>query len=104
MTDIQLIKKLRHMCIWFLDEYVDYNGTKEAFDTAIQALYERINYKHEWIPVTKMLPEYGTQVLTTQKDGDYELNYVMDEEDGEWFFNGVIVWMSLPKPYREDES
>ena len=59
----------------------------------------------KWIPVTERLPEYGTQVLAIHKDGDYEVNHVIDEEDGEWFLNGVIAWMPLPEPYKgEGES
>jgi hypothetical protein len=54
-----------------------------------------------WIPVTERLPEYRTQALTIHKDGDYEINHVIDEEDGEWFLDGVIAWMPLPEPYKE---
>ena len=76
-------------------------------------LAERTAFKHDifdapevktephWIPVTERLPEYGTQVLAIHKDGDYEINHVIDEEDGEWFLNGVIAWMPLPEPYKE---
>ena len=55
---------------------------------------------HEWIPCSERLPEYGIQVLTTDKDGDFELNHIIDEDDGEWFWNGAIAWMPLPEPYR----
>lgn len=53
-----------------------------------------------WIPVTERLPEYGTQVLSTNKDDDYEINHIIDEEDGEWFYNGVVAWMPLPQPWK----
>ena len=57
-----------------------------------------------WIPVEQELPEYGKAVLTITQDDTYEVNHVIDEECGEWFWedNGnVIAWMPLPEPYKE---
>lgn len=71
----------------------------EAVRMAIKALEQ---LEPHWISVTERLPEYGTQVLAIHKDGDYEINHVIDEEDGEWFLNGVIAWIPLPEPYREE--
>lgn len=77
------------------------------FKKEIDATFDKINNlpsaqpEPQWIPVSERLPEYGTQVLAIHKDGDYELNHVIDEEDGEWFLNGVIAWMPLPEPYEE---
>ena len=84
----------------------------EALDMAITALeaeetwYVTHEYppKTRWIPVSERLPEYGTQVLAIHKDGDYEINHVIDEEDGEWFLNGVIAWMPLPEPYKGEQE
>lgn len=53
-----------------------------------------------WIPVTEKLPEYGTAVLTYNRDEEFEINHIIDDEDGEWFYNGVIAWMPLPEPYK----
>lgn len=56
-----------------------------------------------WIPVEQELPEYGKAVLTITQDETYEVNHVIDEECGEWFWedNGkVIAWMPLPEPYK----
>lgn len=55
----------------------------------------------QWIPVSERLPEYGTEVVTINKDDEYEINHVIDEEDGEWFFDGAVAWMPLPEPYAE---
>lgn len=52
----------------------------------------------QWIPVSEKLPEYKMQVLTIDKDGDYELNHIVDEEDGEWYWGHPIAWMPLPEP------
>jgi hypothetical protein len=59
---------------------------------------------HDWIPVTERQPEYGVEVLTINTDGDYEINHIIDEEDAEWFFNGVIAWCELPEPYKEGQD
>lgn len=56
-----------------------------------------------WIPVTERLPEYGMDVLTINKDDEYEINHIIDEDDGddgEWFWHGAIAWMPLPEPYK----
>ena len=58
----------------------------------------------EWIPVTERLPEYGTAVITINKGDEYEINHVIDEEDGEWFFNGAVAWMPLPEPYKGEKE
>ena len=53
-----------------------------------------------WIPVTERLPEYGKAVLTVNKDGDYEINHIIDDEEGDFFYYGAIAWMPLPEPYK----
>ena len=55
---------------------------------------------NHWIPITVQIPEYGIEVLTINVDGEYEINHIIDEEDGEWFFNGVTAWMPLPEVYK----
>lgn len=59
---------------------------------------------NEWIPCSESLPEYGIGVLTFNRDGEYEVNHVIDEEYGEWFWGGVIAWMPLPEPYKEADT
>ena len=68
---------------------------EEAIDTIIKAI-------PHWIPVTERLPEYGKEVLTVNKDGDYEINYIIDDEEGDFFYYGAIAWMPLPEPYNGD--
>lgn len=53
-----------------------------------------------WISCADRLPEYGEGVLTINEDEEYEINHIIDEDDGEWFINGAIAWMPLP-PYKE---
>ena len=77
-------------------------SVNRAIDMAIEALGKSESH---WIPVTERLPEYGKGVLTiTQEDDVYEVNHIIDEEHGEWFWedNGkVIAWCELPEPYKE---
>ena len=53
-----------------------------------------------WISCTDRLPEYGEAVLTINDDEDYEVNHIIDEDTGEWFYEGAIAWMPLPL-YKE---
>ena len=70
--------------------------SKEEQDEVRKALE---NIPH-WIPVTERLPEYGLGVLTYNRDEEFEINHIIDDEDGEWFYDGVIAWMPLPEPYK----
>lgn len=54
----------------------------------------------QWVSCTDGLPEYGEAVLTINEDEDYEVNHIIDEDTGEWFYEGAIAWMPLP-PYKE---
>lgn len=58
----------------------------------------------KWIPVTEMLPEWGEDVLSYSEDGSMEVNHITDEDDGEWFYDGVIAWMPLPEPYKPEQT
>ena len=55
-----------------------------------------------WTSCSDRLPEYGEAVLTINEDEDYEVNHIIDEDTGEWFYEGAIAWMPLP-PYKEVE-
>ena len=70
------------------------NKIMDAFDEYVDG-----NEPH-WIPVTEKLPEYGTAVLTYNRDEEFEINHIIDDEDGEWFYNGAIAWMPLPEPFK----
>lgn len=55
----------------------------------------------QWISCDERLPKYGQLVLTYNlKDDEYEVNHIIDEEDGEWFTHGVSAWMPLPEPWK----
>lgn len=54
-----------------------------------------------WFSCADRLPEYGEAVLTINEDEDYEVNHIIDEDTGEWFYEGAIAWMPLPKPPKE---
>lgn len=70
------------------------NKIMDAFDEYVES-----NEPH-WIPVTERLPENGMAVLTYNRDEEFEINHIIDDEDGEWFYNGAVAWMPLPEPYK----
>ena len=76
--------------LYHVDEY---NGR------SIEAI-RNLPSAQQWIPVSERLPEDGIEVVTVDKDGDYEINHIIDKEDGEWYWRGTIAWMPLPKPWK----
>ena len=72
--------------------------------------HQEIEWKDtgRWIPVSERLPENDEMMLVTcrAKNGNVSVNraYYMD---GFWHGSGsmagVMAWMPLPEPYREEE-
>lgn len=77
--------------------------------------------ERRWIPVTERLPEDGQRVLVTYdlvnkypwvnilRYGKpmFEEKPCFYECDSEWGgvpYDGIVAWMPLPKPYREETS
>lgn len=81
--------------------FLNDDAITSALDTAIAALEKQ--EQDRWIPVTERLPEYGTLVLTQLSDNDIVTNWVIDEEDEEWFEDDVIAWRPLPELFQEEE-
>ena len=53
----------------------------------------------QWIPCSERLPEEDGEYLTTTEDG---LCDVESYGDGEWFYDDVVAWAPLPKPWKGD--
>ena len=83
------------------DPFNRYEYQNIGIDWSIDAI-KALPSAQRWIPVTERLPEYGTTVLTCNHDGEYEINHIIDEEDGEWFLNGAVAWMPIPAPYHRE--
>ena len=80
--------------------------------------YKRLLEQTQWIPISERLPEEDGQYLITVKykpEADYEDIYAEHGEwiDGRWDMfcfghcgevEGIVAWMPLPKPYREEVS
>ena len=58
-----------------------------------------IEHRYDWIPIEKDLPTYGESVLTQLIDGDMCVNWLIDDEEPEWFYDDVVAWMPLPEKY-----
>lgn len=104
------IEKLQRECREVSD-YLDEMEGCDSYCLAVEGIAKCLNdmrvVKPEqstgrWIPCSERLPEYGVGVLTFNRDDEYEVNHIIDEEDGEWFFDGVIAWMPLPEPYKPE--
>lgn len=95
MRDSKWIDLVGHVTDIYTDE------AKEAFNMAISALEKQ--EEDRWVSVTERLPEYGTEVLTQLSDNDIVTNWVIDEEDEEWFEDDVIAWRPLPELFQEEE-
>lgn len=89
-------------------------GEKEDYtDIAIKALEQT-----RWIPCSERLPEENGQYLITVKykpQADYENIYAEHGEwtDGRWDMfcfghcgevEGIVAWMPLPQPYKEESE
>lgn len=80
---------------------------KPYFDKVIETISEceEPHSQPQWILCSERLPKYGQPVLTYNlEDDEYEVNHIIDEEDGEWFTYGVDAWMPLPEPYKEGKE
>ena len=64
---------------------------------------ETIPPTQQWILCSERLPEERKSVLTWMNDDYYEINHLIDSDNGEWFLDGVVAWMPLPTPYTESE-
>ena len=68
----------------------------------------------QWIPVTERLPEIPKKVIATRrtKNGAVRVikaSYIPSDDEGVWVSEcgtdatGIIAWMPMPEPYKEDE-
>ena len=91
------IKELREMAI----ALYGYDSAS-VISCAIYKL-QNMPSAQQWIPVSERerLPKYGIDVLTVDKDGYYEFNHIVDEEDATWYWKNPIAWTPLPEPYTE---
>lgn len=64
----------------------------------------------QWIPIFERLPEEGTEVLGTDRNGC--IRHVYKDKTGLYEFAtveegmhiGIVAWMPLPEPYKENKE
>ena len=54
-----------------------------------------------WIPVEERLPEDGEEVLCSDGQNVFLVEYEADWDSEFGDLDGIIAWMPLPEPYRE---
>lgn len=91
MSDLIRRQDAINAVIWSADEYGEW--ARESI--------EKVPSAQAWITTSEQLPEYGESVLCYYEDDDYGVNHIIDDENGEWFIDGVVAWMPI-EPYREE--
>lgn len=74
---------------------------------------EKLGYDIEYddaLIYTSQLPDDGQEVLVCGRNGRVWIDTFMSDPDYGCYFedngdmDGIVAWMPLPKPYREDEA
>lgn len=102
MTNEEAKKIIFNQWQAFLEENIDYGGISEAYKLAIKALDQ-----DKWIPVSERYPtDTNKCYLVCYEDGCITIEYLYFNDDEEPFFSemelGVVAWMSLPEPYKQE--
>jgi len=72
---------------------------------------ERLGYEledYEAVIYTSPLPDHGQDVLICLRNGSIRIDTFEEDDCGCYFdeygeMDGVVAWMPLPKPWREEE-
>ena len=87
---------------------------KYVFASAINTIRGNVLFDiptvNQWIPVSEGLPEEGTEVLGTDRNGC--IRHVYKDKSRLYEFAtveegmhlGIVAWMPLPDPYKEDKT
>ena len=86
---------------------IDRDDMKDLVNEAANEIVDKMEEpKAWWIPVSERLPEEYAQYLVCFKTGHC---YVYWLEDSDWARGmaekeGIIAWMPLPEPYKEESE
>lgn len=90
-------------CVWYKTASCE-EGKEEWECSEVTKIRHLPSAEAEWIPVSERLPREYAQYLVCFEDGEC---YVYWLEDSDWAKGmaekeGIIAWMPLPEPYKED--
>lgn len=104
--------ELKKALDWIISNpYIELDIDREIMKTIDNAPTVDARPQGEWIPVSDRLPKERTSVLVWCPER--KNIYCAHLENNQWWIFGaysqkvefeVIAWMSLPKPYKEEEK
>lgn len=89
-----------------LYEYQRAIDPTEAADLVRQGIYlackkiEQLPPVQHWTLCSDHLPDCGEEVMTVNDDDEYLVNHIIDDVNGEWFYDGAIAWAPITKYKR----
>lgn len=95
IIDARAVRKEAMKIYWALKKYEDTGLTpQEIVDGKLLT---------GWIPMKERLPDDREVVLVSDGEYVYLVEYDADLDAPFGDMDGIIAWMSLPKPYKEDQ-
>ena len=103
---IDAIKEFKHGAAEWRDEQEEHSDIWHRADSAIASALEiglrvkKIPSAQQWIPCSERLPDQNWKYLVV---GRQKAINILKFDGGRWYGKwGVVAWMPLPEPYREE--